>query len=218
MTGMDCARALRDRGCGADILFITSMTKYALEGYEVHAFAFLPKPVTYVELKDRLADCFARVDRNKRAILPVDTAEGVELLPIEDILYAEVHQHETSFALLYFRRKTYAPIDLRVLLGNALDNAVEACQRVAPSERRFIRVSGGPSANYLLVRVENSCGNGLALREGLPTTKVNKALHGFGLRNIKGVLERYGGSLTIATEAGCFISTMLIPIPKEKDN
>lgn len=99
MTGMDCARALRTQGCDAYILFITSMTEYALEGYEVHAFAFLPKPVTYAELKDRLTACFARADRDKRAILRVDTAEGIELLPIEDILYAEVYQHETSFAL-----------------------------------------------------------------------------------------------------------------------
>lgn len=99
MTGMDCARALRARGCEANILFITSMTEYALEGYEVHAFAFLPKPVTYAELKERLTGCFARADRDKRPILRVDTADGLELLPIEDILYAEVYQHETSFAL-----------------------------------------------------------------------------------------------------------------------
>lgn len=99
MTGMNCARVLRERGCVADILFITSMTEYAIEGYEVRASAFLPKPVTYAELKGRLTDCFARTDRDKRAILPVDTAGGVELLPIDDILYAEVYQHETSFAL-----------------------------------------------------------------------------------------------------------------------
>ena len=99
MTGMECAKALRGRGCGAEILFITSMTQYALEGYEVHAFAFLPKPLVYGELKARLTDCFTHLDREKRAILPVDTAGGVELLPIEDILYAEVYQHETSFAL-----------------------------------------------------------------------------------------------------------------------
>ena len=99
MTGMECAKALRAQGCEAAILFITSMTQYALEGYEVHAFAFLPKPLVYAELKARLTDCFARADRSKRAILPLETAGGVELLPIEDILYAEVYQHETSFVL-----------------------------------------------------------------------------------------------------------------------
>lgn len=99
MTGMECARALRARGCEAAVLFITSMTQYALEGYEVHAFAFLPKPLVYTELKERLTDCFARMDREKRAILPVDAGGGTELLPIDDILYVEVYQHETSFVL-----------------------------------------------------------------------------------------------------------------------
>lgn len=99
MTGMECARNLRAQGCEAAILFITSMTQYALEGYEVHAFAFLSKPLVYHELKARLTDCFARMDRTKRTVFPVDTAGGMELLPLEDILYAEVYQHETSFVL-----------------------------------------------------------------------------------------------------------------------
>lgn len=109
------------------------------------------------------------------------------------------------------------PLDLCVLLGNALDNAVEACQKVAPTDRRFIEVGGGPSANCLLIRVKNSCANGGGpLSGGLPsTTKANKALHGFGLRGIKRVLEHYGGSLTITTGKDHFISTMLIPIPEK---
>lgn len=109
------------------------------------------------------------------------------------------------------------PLDLCVLLGNTLDNAVEACQKVAPSDGRFIEVSGGLSANCLLIRVKNPCAKGgLPLSEGLPaTTKVNKALHGFGLRSVKRVLEHYHGTLTITTGEDHFISTMLIPIPKE---
>lgn len=99
MSGMECARALRERGCEAAVFFITSMTEYALEGYEVHAYAFLPKPLIYSELKGRLTDYFSRMDRNRKAILPVETAGGMELLPIEDILYAEVYQHELSFTL-----------------------------------------------------------------------------------------------------------------------
>ena len=99
MTGMECARALRAKGCEAAIIFITNLTEYALEGYEVRAFAFLPKPVLYAELKDRLVQCFARMDQQHKAVLPVETDEGIEMLFIDDILYAEVYQHETSFAL-----------------------------------------------------------------------------------------------------------------------
>lgn len=99
MTGIECARVLRANGCEAAIIFITNLTEYALEGYEVQAFAFLPKPVLYAELKDRLVKCFARIDQQHRAVLSIKTDEGIEILPIEEILYAEVYQHETSFAL-----------------------------------------------------------------------------------------------------------------------
>ena len=100
MTGMECARTLRAKGCEADIIFITSMTEYALEGYDVHAFAFLPKPIVYAELKQRLTDCLAHARRERKDILSVDTAGGKELLPIDEIIFAEVYQHETSFVLL----------------------------------------------------------------------------------------------------------------------
>lgn len=99
VSGMDCAKRLREEGSEAEIFFITSMTQYALGGYQIHAFAFLEKPVTYEELRRNLLDCFARRDGKRRAVLPVETQDGLELLPVEQILYAEVFQHETSFHL-----------------------------------------------------------------------------------------------------------------------
>ena len=107
------------------------------------------------------------------------------------------------------------PFDLCVLMGNALDNAVEACLKIDPQDRRFIRVTGGPSANCLLIRVENSCVTEISASGNMPhTTKADTVLHGYGLRNMRRVLKRYGGNLTITTEkVGRFTSTILIPTP-----
>ena len=97
--GMDCARTLRTEGFSGDIFFITSMENFAIEGYEVQAFAFLTKPVTYAELKDRLIACFKKRDKSRAAVLPIETSHGTEIVPINNILYAEVFQHKTSFIL-----------------------------------------------------------------------------------------------------------------------
>ena len=105
------------------------------------------------------------------------------------------------------------PFDLCVLVGNLLDNAVEACEKV-PADRRFIKVSGGLSANYLLLRVDNACKDGTAIKTLPSTSKANKSLHGFGLRNIQKVLTRYNGNLTVSSNTGRFTSTIIIPIPK----
>ena len=51
ITGMDAARKLREKNSRVCIVFITTMTQYALEGYEVHAFGFLKKPVSYAQFR-----------------------------------------------------------------------------------------------------------------------------------------------------------------------
>lgn len=99
MTGMDCAKQLRDEGFSGEFIFITSMENYALEGYKVHAFSFLTKPLVYEELSTALTDLSAKLSASAPAVLPVETSSGTKILKINDILYAEVFRRETSFAL-----------------------------------------------------------------------------------------------------------------------
>ncbi len=75
------------------------MENYALEGYKIHAFAFLTKPLVYEELSAALTDCSAKLSASAPAVLPVETASGTKILKINDILYAEVFRRETSFTL-----------------------------------------------------------------------------------------------------------------------
>lgn len=108
--------------------------------------------------------------------------------------------------------------DLCVLMGNVLDNAIEACQQVEPLENRFIRISGGQAANCLLIRTENSYSSVQLPLTGLPdTSKSDKFLHGFGLRNIKRVLDKYQGTLTLSAQDGTFTASILIPIPNAEE-
>ncbi len=99
MTGMDCAKKLRAENFAGEFIFITSMEDYALEGYKVHAFAFLTKPLEYDEFRQTLNEFAAKTNEKRAAVLPVDTAGGKKILKISNILYAEVFRRETSFAL-----------------------------------------------------------------------------------------------------------------------
>lgn len=158
MSGMDCARRLRQEGSEAEIFFITSLREYALGGYEIHAFAFLEKPVTYGELKRNLCECFQRLDRKRRAVLPVETANRVELLAVEEILYAEVYQHETSFHLRSGRSVTGA-IQLGEVEARLRGQGFERCHRsylvnlqaiesLSPTELRLTDGSAIPMSKY----------------------------------------------------------------------
>lgn len=97
INGMECAKQLRGRGEKLPIIFITSMTEYALDGYAVHAFGFLPKPVTYSDFASILKEVFASSKKPEKFL--VNTEKGAQVIDPADLLYAEVYQHETSFQL-----------------------------------------------------------------------------------------------------------------------
>ena len=106
--------------------------------------------------------------------------------------------------------------DLCVLMGNLLDNAVEACSNLPNGAEKYRKIAGGPSANYMLVEVSNSSIRKAMLLNGLPaTSKKDKALHGFGLRSVKKVLDGYNGTMDIEQTESMYSITLMIPIRKQ---
>ena len=99
MNGMACAKLLRQREMELPIIFITNMLDFALEGYEVHAFAFLPKPVTYDVFSRTLREAFEKLSQNKPKNILLNTGEGILALDISKLIYVEVYQHKCSFVM-----------------------------------------------------------------------------------------------------------------------
>ena len=98
-----------------------------------------------------------------------------------------------------------APSDVYSLVGNAIDNAVESVQKICDANRRFINVSIRKSRELLVINIENPYEGELRFKDGLPqTTKVDKNFHGFGMKSIRMVVEKYNGFLSIAAEDGLF--------------
>ena len=90
------------------------------------------------------------------------------------------------------------------LLGNAIDNAMEAVQDL-PEEERDILLSVRRTGNLVSIHVENRCAGPVAMRGGLPvTTKGDRDYHGFGMLSMRTVAEQYGGTLTVRVEDGVF--------------
>ena len=97
-----------------------------------------------------------------------------------------------------------APADIYALFGNALDNAVEAARGAS---RRSISVVVRRTMGVTSVSVENyyDLGAQPTFEDGLPqTTKADKANHGFGMRSMRAIAERYGGALVARAEDGTF--------------
>lgn len=106
------------------------------------------------------------------------------------------------------------PLDLAVVIGNALDNAVEAVTMVSEEEKRLIKVALFRQGDLAVLRVENYFTQAPKFENGeLVTIKEDKRNHGFGLRSIRETVERYGGSVVVAPEANWFTLKILVPIP-----
>ena len=54
MNGLEAAKRIRQKDGKVSIIFLTSLTKYALAGYEYRAWNYIIKPITYVRLKNEL--------------------------------------------------------------------------------------------------------------------------------------------------------------------
>ena len=107
-----------------------------------------------------------------------------------------------------------SPVDLYVLLGNALDNAIESSRAIPCPERRVVRLSVRREHGAAFIQVENYYDHTLTEEgEQLKTTKGDTLNHGFGLRSIRSVTEEYGGTMDIETENGKFLLSILIPVP-----
>ena len=104
-------------------------------------------------------------------------------------------------------------IDLYAILGNAMDNAIEAVEKLEEKEKRQIDVLIYRQHNFLVMNIINPMPEQLTYEEGIPlTTKRDRNSHGFGLRSIRQILKKYEGFLNVSEEDGCFSLKMLIPI------
>lgn len=100
------------------------------------------------------------------------------------------------------------PFDLSVVLGNLLDNAIEASSNCI---EKIIKISVELDRNVLYIRVSNSFDGRLNYVNGkLTTTKVDKENHGMGLNSILKSLEKYNGAMEVNHGNNMFIVDVLI--------
>lgn len=102
------------------------------------------------------------------------------------------------------------PLDVSTIFGNAIDNAIEASEKL-PEERRLVTVRAERVRDMLLIAVENNILPGIQAPQG--TTKKDRFAHGFGIPNIKKAAEKYGGQCSFQQEERTYRLKILIPIP-----
>lgn len=107
--------------------------------------------------------------------------------------------------------------DIYSLFGNIIDNAIESASKFENKDQRVIDLSVSCKGNILKVQASNYYGDNIRFDEdGLPlTTKVDKSYHGYGLKSIRMIVEKYGGDLEITAEDGIFSVCIIMECSKK---
>ena len=106
--------------------------------------------------------------------------------------------------------------DIGIILGNALDNAMEACRKLKakePDAEAFIRISSFQKRELFFLKMENSFDGRLVRRrrEEFPMTdKADRENHGIGLANIKSTAEKYQGTMDFKVNGRVFILSVMM--------
>lgn len=103
-------------------------------------------------------------------------------------------------------------VDLSLIIGNLMDNAMEACMRVDDPGKRFIRVYIDVMKGELYIYVMNATSGKLKRVGKIYETIKDSRHHGFGLMRIDKAVERCHGYLERADEEGVFATEVLLPL------
>lgn len=119
--------------------------------------------------------------------------KAIDYLISSKMALAEQEHIQTEVNIEYPRNTNIRSVDLTTILGNLLDNALEAAE-MAPEHLRFLHLTVRRINAMLIIKIENGYGEAPMQENGnLLTSKMDKALHGWGLKSVQTAAERYDG-------------------------
>lgn len=139
--------------------------------------------------------------------------EALDTLLMEKGLYCHLHGIDWTCVADGKLLEQIDVVDLFTMMGNALDNAVEGVEKCGPEQYKSISVRIWRKNLFTIIQVENSYAGDIQFENGLPkSSKGDDANHGFGIRSIRSIAEKYGGTVTVKAEDQLFTLTILLPV------
>lgn len=104
-------------------------------------------------------------------------------------------------------------LDVYALFGNMIDNAIESVMHYENKEKRVISLVVSAQNQFLCIQTNNYCEKKMRIENGTPiTTKKDKNRHGFGMKSIRYIAEKYNGSMYATLDKEIFMLQIVIPI------
>lgn len=156
------------------------------------------------------------LDMLAKDLTAVDTLVKTGNVMMDAILNSKLslmrdHEIRVDVTAIVPREMSVLDVDLSVLVGNLLDNAMEACMRIGKKEDRFIRIYIDVIKRQLYISVINSM-EGHVRRNGAQLLSSKQGLHGFGILRIDSIVSKYHGYINRQSEPGVFATEVTLPL------
>jgi hypothetical protein len=107
--------------------------------------------------------------------------------------------------------KNFSETDVSILLANLFDNAIEACRKT--EKEKYINFLMEQYMGYVKILMKNSAPEGEMKNTEFKTTKQDRKNHGYGIKTIKEIAEKYEGMHDFIVDEGKFTADIWLKIP-----
>lgn len=97
MSGLETAKRIRTEDKGAEIIFVTNIAEYAMEGYQYEASDYILKPLNYSEFYMKIGKILGKIDRQKSEYLVLENRSKLSRIRLSSIIYVETRGHYLIF-------------------------------------------------------------------------------------------------------------------------
>lgn len=179
---------------------------------ELTMLSVLMREKQYDEAERSLNDMLGMVSElSPRIVTGDDMLDSLISSKLHDL---EQHGIEVTVKGVLEGGLDWKPIDICSVFANAIDNAAESCMKLPQGNKRYIHINFRKTEMQRLITIKNPTAEDVdaeALNSGrYNTSKPDKEHHGFGVRNIRKTVEKYGGMLSFACEDKEFTLTIML--------
>lgn len=143
--------------------------------------------------------------------LPKTGNHALDIILAEKSLYCQKNDISISYIIDGKKLNFIRESDIYSLFGNLLDNAIQSTIHLE-SEKRIISISVRSEGDLVSINSHNYYSGQLQIQDGLPlTTKKDTRFHGFGVKSMVMIVEKYGGNISFSAKNQIFNLNILFP-------
>ena len=157
----------------------------------------------YDELKNYLKEMSGVIDES--SYVRISGISAVDAILNEKLYEAQSKSVTTGYDVVNLDKNNIQPLDMCIILSNALDNAIEANSRIPDENARWLKLKIHGNETFSVISVSNPVAEAPQKTGGaFATTKEDADNHGFGLKSIESTVAKYKGEMLCKCEEGVF--------------